>query len=233
MPQASYFALDAPSSPEPDSDNENYRPLHLKKDSLINRTLTLYDWDDTFLPSTYLSALGLRVDEEIELPSQLVKDLADLETIVIKVLEEALRFGVVKVITNAEEGWVELSGARFMPRLTKFLEERKVKVVSARSAYEGDYPDSPSSWKTAAFAAEVDDSFPDVEQLNVLVLGDSLSERDAAHALASRMPTSCVKSVKLVERPTVAQLQRQITLLYGSFRDLREHYGSFDVNLTC
>lgn len=183
--------------------------------------------------STYLAAMGLRVDEDGDLPPRLASELVELESMVIKVLEEALTYGVVKVITNAEEGWVELSGARFMPRLTKFLQNKNIKVVSARSTYEAKFPDSPSSWKTAAFAAEVDDTFPDMDQLNVLVLGDSLSERDAAHALASRLPTSCVKSVKLVERPDVTQLQRQIALLHGSFRDLREHYGSFDVNLTC
>lgn len=173
------------------------------------------------------------MDKKVLLSKTLATDLADLEDTVIKILKEALRYGIVKVITNAEEGWVELSGARFMPRLTRFLQEQCIKVVSARSTYEADFPDSPSCWKTAAFAAEVDESFPDMEQLNVLVLGDSLSEREAAHNLASRMPTSCVKSVKLVERPNVTQLQRQIALLHGSFRDLREHYGSFDVNLTC
>lgn len=207
------------------------RPFSSKRDSLIDRTLTLYDWDDTFLPSTHLASLGIRVDETDELPPHLANDLQELELTVIKILEEALRYGIVKVITNAEEGWVELSGSRFMPKLTSFLLDNRVKIVSARTMYEADYPDSPSCWKTAAFAAEVDESFPDVDQLNVLVLGDSLSERDAAHALALRMPASCVKSVKLVERPNVSQLHRQIALLHGSFRDLREHYGSFDVNL--
>ncbi|CAN8063144.1 unnamed protein product [Agarophyton chilense] len=144
-----------------------------------------------------------------------------------------MQYGIVKVITNAEHGWVELSGNRFMPRLTKFLRDNCVKVVSARSIYEADYPDCPASWKTAAFVAEVSESFPNTDCLNVLVLGDSLSEREAAHNLATRMPASCVKSVKLVERPNVTQLQRQIALLHGSFRDLRDHYGSFDVNLTC
>ncbi len=160
-------------------------------------------------------------------------ELSILEAQIIKILDESLRHGVVKVITNAEEGWVELSGSRFMPKLTNFIQMTGIKIVSARTSYEAEFPDSPSSWKTAAFVNEVDESFPDIDQLNVLVLGDSLSERDAAHALAGRMPASCVKSVKLVERPNVAQLQRQIALLHGSFRDLRDHYGSFDVNLTC
>lgn len=173
----------------------------------------------------------MEVDDK--LPLKLSDDLASLEDLVIKILQEALRYGIVKVITNAEEGWVELSGQRFMPRLTQFLRENDIKIVSARSTYEADYPGSPSAWKTAAFAAEVHDTFPDYAQINLLVLGDSLSEREAAHALAHRLPTACIKSVKLVEHPDVTQLIRQIALLHGSFRVLREHYGSFDVNLTC
>lgn len=224
--------LDPPSSPE-SLGSAGGSDTGVFPFSLIDRTLTLYDWDDTFLPSTYLATLGLRVDDVSSLPSDLSSDLSQLESQVIKMLEESLRYGAVKVVTNAEEGWVELSGARFMPKLTAFLKERGIKVISARSQYEVHYPESPSSWKTAAFVAEVDASFPDEAALNVLVLGDSLSERDAAHALAGRLPAACVKSVKLVERPNVAQLHRQIQLLHRSFRDLRDHLGSFDVNLTC
>lgn len=222
--------MDPPSSPE---SLGSHSETSYESPSPIGRTLTLYDWDDTFLPSTYLATLGLRVDDDSPLPDSLSHELACLESQVIKMLEESLRYGCVKIVTNAEEGWVELSGARFMPKLVAFLKERSIKVVSARSNYEHEYPDAPSSWKTAAFAAEVDSSYPTQTALNVLVLGDSLSERDAAHALAGRLPAACVKSVKLVERPNVAQLQRQIQLLHHSFRDLRDHHGSFDVNLTC
>jgi hypothetical protein len=201
--------------------------------SRFKRTLTLYDWDDTFLPSTYLASLGLRADELTALPERLASELFDLETGVINILKEAMLEGVVMIITNAEAGWIEVSGSRFMPRLLKFLQRTDIKLVSARTLYEAKYPDAPSSWKIAAFDAEVRRTYPGATDLNVIVLGDSLSERYAAHALASRLPSSCVKSVKLIERPTISQLCRQLLLLHGSFRELREHYGSFDVNLSC
>ncbi|PXF41375.1 hypothetical protein BWQ96_08873 [Gracilariopsis chorda] len=225
-----------PTSPTLCRQQESRRELaqpSSHRHSLIQRTLTLYDWDDTFFPSTFLAALGVRIDQCTSLPDSLCQQLADLEDIVLKIVKEAMQYGIVKVITNAEQGWVELSGNRFMPRLTKFLQANSIKVVSARSTYEPDYPECPASWKTAAFVEEVRDSFPNADSINVLVLGDSLSEREAAHNLATRMPAACVKSVKLVERPDVTQLQRQIALLHGSFRDLRDHYGSFDINLTC
>lgn len=225
--------IDPPSSPESDHHVSTPKRPFRSRESLLQRTLTLYDWDDTFFPSTFLAERGLNIDDDEHLPENLVKQLSDLEDLVIKILKEAMHCGVVKVITNAERGWVELSGARFMPRLFQFLQTNSIKIVSARTIYECDYPDSPSCWKTAAFAAEVDDSFPDDDYLNVLVLGDSLSEREAAHSLAINRPTSWVKSVKLVERPNIIQLQRQIALLHGSFHDIRGHLGSFDVNLQC
>jgi len=222
---------DPPSSPDSltsDPNINNDTSAYMTPSAFKEPTLTLYDWDDTFLPSTYLAALGLRVDDDTILPASLTKELRLLEDEVIQMLRESLKYGSVKVVTNAEEGWVQLSGRRFMPNLIAFLQNHHIKVVSARSAYESSFPDLPSSWKTAAFIDEVSPT-----NRNILVLGDSLSERDAAHALAGRLPEACIKSVKLVERPNVAQLQRQIQLLYRSFRDLRDHPGSFDVNLTC
>jgi hypothetical protein len=224
--------LDPPSSPDSDADSGS--GSFGATSSPHSETLTIFDYDDTFLPSTYLASLGLRVDDTGPLPRDLADELTTLEAQVIKILKTSLRHGVVKIVTNAEEGWIELSGGRFMPKLTSFLRDTPdIKLVSARTQFEVDYPDNPSSWKIAAFAAEVDDCYPGKRNLNVLVLGDSLSERDAAHALSSRIPSSCVKSIKLVERPTVSQLLRQITLLQGTFGDLVNHYTSFDVNLAC
>lgn len=232
-PNGDFFdRLDPPSSP--DSDVDSGTNSFADSNSPRSNTLTIFDYDDTFLPSTYLASLGLRVDENDPLPRELTEELATLEAQVIKILKTSLRHGVVKIVTNAEEGWIELSGGRFMPKLTSYLlDNPAIKLVSARTQFEVDYPDNPSSWKIAAFSAEVDDCYPGKQDLNVLVLGDSLSERDAAHALSSRMPSSCVKSVKLVERPTISQLLRQITLLQGTFGDLVNHFSSFDVNLAC
>lgn len=235
--------------------------------------------------------------------------MEQLEAAVIHILQEALRFGRVVVITNAEAGWVELSGRRFLPRVVAFLAAHDIKIVSARTSFESDFPDAPSSWKMAAFSQEVagmcpfreedegeeegpgevmkdedggsskkmryatsskrcrklgkghgdnnnnmgkddghqeegrrkstrratdmeDEEEEEEEQmLNVLVLGDSMSERDAAHALSTRLPNSRVKTVKFVERPSIDQLMRQVQLVAQSLPDLATYASSFDVDL--
>lgn len=195
------------------------------------KTTAILDWDDTICPSTYLASLGLRVDDSGSLPVPLQHQLEQLEQAVINIVKKALRFGEVVVITNAEAGWVELSGRRFLPRVVQFLESNDIKIVSARTSFESDFPDAPSSWKVAAFCQEVSSMFPNEDELNVLVLGDSMSERDAAHALGSRLPNSRVKTVKFVERPSIDQLMRQVQLVAQSLPDLASYASSFDVDL--
>lgn len=198
------------------------------------KTTAILDWDDTICPSTYLASLGLRVDDATQLPAHLRAQLEALEQAVLNIVAEAMRFGNVVVITNAEAGWVELSGRRFLPRVVQFLESHAIRIVSARTSFEARFPDapaSPASWKIAAFSHEVDVMFPNEDDLNVLVLGDSLSERDAAHALGNRLPNSRVKTVKFVERPSIDQLMRQVQLVAQSLPDLATYASSFDVDL--
>lgn len=222
--------VDIPSSPDIDDSSR----FDLKSDQVFSsQTASIVDWDDTLCPSTHLASLGLRVDDLSELPQDLRLELEQLEDAALGILKMALRFGAVVIVTNAEAGWVELSGSRFLPRVVKFLQDERIKVVSARTMYEGDYPNSPSNWKAAAFAAEVREMFvEDNDDLNLLVLGDSTSERDAAHALGNHLTSSKIKTVKFVERPSIDQLQRQIELVRTSYFDLCEYSSSFDVNLT-
>lgn len=202
-----------------------------KSSESSSKTTAILDWDDTICPSTHLASLGLRVDDPSALPPSLQRQLEQLEVAVINIVEEALRFGQVVIITNAEAGWVELSGRRFLPRVVSFINSHDIKVVSARTSFESDFPDAPSSWKMAAFSQEVAVMFPNEDELNVLVLGDSMSERDAAHALSSRLPNSRVKTVKFVERPSIDQLMRQVQLVAQSLPDLATYASSFDVDL--
>jgi len=195
--------------------------------------VSIFDWDDTILVSTFVSNAGYRVDDTFDLPADLRASLDLLEDQVLATLQAALDRGPTLVVTNAETGWVELSGKRFLPRVLKFVEDTGIKVVSARSEYEKEFPESPSDWKAQAFLNEVGAVYRDGGDLNVMVFGDSLSERIAGHALGMRQPLARIKSIKFVERPNVEQLKRQLSLVQSSFGDLWEHDGSFDVNLVC
>jgi len=211
---------------------QQQQPLN-NEERIIERTVTVFDWDDTLLPSSFLAAMGLRVDDVYDIPEFVKKQLEELEILAIGLVSEAMKKGKVVLITNAESGWVELSGGRFMPKLLEFLQKQRLAIISARTQYEPDFPGNPSDWKIQAFTHEISNMFPLMDGLNFLSLGDGMSERDASHAVASSLVKSNVKTVKFIERPTIEQLQRQVSLVVSSFDEIFKHDGSFDVNLIC
>lgn len=213
--------------------------------SFLGSSLCIVDHDDTLLATTFVGELGLPLDgvdgddERSKVPADIAASMATLDELSEALLLEALRHGPVRIVTNAEAGWVELSSARFLPRTAALLRQRNVRVISARTTYEQRFPDMPTAWKVAAFADEIARTFPDARErpadaeLNVLVFGDSMSERHAAHAVARQLPRSRVKTVKFVERPDVGTLQRQLAHVTAVYGDLFVHDGSFDINTVC
>ena len=54
------------------------------------------------------------------------------------------------IITNAAEGWVEMSGQRFLPRVCEEI-KKDVTIISARTKFEKLYPHDYQEWKIRAF----------------------------------------------------------------------------------
>lgn len=228
-----------------ESSDESDPPSDDSACSFLGSSLCLVDHDDTLLATTFVGELGLPLDgvddddERLKVPADVAASMSTLDELSEALILEALRHGPVRIVTNAEAGWVELSSARFLPRTAALLRQRNVRVISARTTYEARFPDMPTAWKVAAFADEIARTFPDARdrpadaELNVLVFGDSMSERHAAHAVARQLPRSRVKTVKFVERPDVGTLQRQLAHVTAVYGDLFVHDGSFDINTVC
>ena len=71
-----------------------------------------------------------------------------LQDLVIKLLRKSVSYGKTYIITNAGQGWVELSSGRFLPKLYKeiILNSKKngVNIVSARALFEKIMPSKVS-----------------------------------------------------------------------------------------
>ena len=65
--------------------------------------------------------------------------MAEIDQFASKLLEISKQNGQVLIITNAAEGWVELSAQRFMPLTAKVLRS-DVEIISARTRYERELP---------------------------------------------------------------------------------------------
>lgn len=191
------------------------------------------------MASSAMAKLGLcpkYIHERPEIPDDVGAELRDLEDSVVQLLEKALEYGRVIIVTAAESGWVELSSALFMPKVVPFL-HTQIKVVSARSSYEYLYPDCPRRWKIEAFNHEI---FPitDFEEewlmpKHIISLGDGPTEREALINLKMQAMDDCHgKSMKFITYPKISELRLEVELILANMEHLCTHDGDLDLQIT-
>jgi hypothetical protein len=198
-------------------------------------TVIIFDWDDTLLASSFLHSKGYRLDTNMPPCDEVDNGLKQLEQTVISVLNLALQFGDVNIVTNAETGWVQLSAAKFMPGVVPLLS--KCTVISARSTWESEFPDAPLKWKYQAMHERLNHHYSSSSQLvdksrHVISFGDSHVEREAVRQVTKVFDGVRCKSVKFAERPSMEQLRRQIELVVSCFQYIYTHDGDLDLMLT-
>jgi len=207
-------------------------PTLATKAAVDKDTLIAFDWDDTLLCSSFLSSKGLRLDSDPNKVKELESQLTELSHSIIALLNLALQYGPVTVVTNAETGWVQLSCQKFIPLVLPML--NKLTIISARSTYEPMFPGSPLKWKYYCFQERISSLAPpnSKREKNVLSFGDSHVEREAVRACTRGMANTRTKSVKFAERPSMEQLRRQIELVTNCFSYIHNHEGDLDLQLT-
>jgi hypothetical protein len=188
-------------------------------------SLIIFDWDDTLCPSTWTKSHGYGTSE-VASPTHraLLDQVARAEK---QVLLTASAIGKVVVVTNAEEGWVDLSCRRWLPTLLPFME--RIESKSARSTWEPEGLPLPVDWKAREFACLIDGFYgrDDVNSFNVLSIGDSPHERAALHR--SMAKGGHAKSIKLRLRPTPEQVVSALDLLASTLPKLVAHDGCLDL----
>jgi len=203
----------------------------------VAETLFIFDWDDTVLPSSWVNRQGLRLDAASTVTAEQHEVLAQVAAEAAKTLRAARQHGTVVLVTNAERGWIELSCQKFLPTLMPLLES--VKLVSARTTFQGAKCKSPLDWKLCAFDKEINNFFGEDTLLdpsmrkNVFSLGDSIHEREALLRATSSLPNCRSKSLKFVERPDYSQICKQHELINSCFDKLVHHDGNLDMCVRC
>lgn len=176
-----------------------------------HQTLTIFDWDDTILPTSYLYYIGLeKISPEIEVKLQV------LDRSVAKLLSKATRIGKTCIVTNGMDNWVETSSKKYLPLTYQTIQQKNILVVSARAEYEDVYPDSPKRWKAEAFL-DIGDTLDSQIATNIICLGDSELEIEAAGTLSKKFKQAIVKTVKLKSCPTAEELIKQINIIVEKF----------------
>jgi len=204
------------------------------------RRVIVFDWDDTLMSSSWVDrARLLPISSHDSLSDEMKAKFEVLERRVAACLDKACRLGSVVIITNAEQGWVEYSAERFMPKLLPVLQQ--LRVVSARSTYERYFPNAPLCWKAAAFAHEAnlafsEESTPGTPQpqsdaaREIISFGDSNEERTAVRIAAAQLGATH-KSVKFVDLPSLEQLSKQVEAVTGWMGWVCDHASELDLML--
>lgn len=77
---------------------------------VTHQTCIIFDWDDTILCTSVLSPYHyLLKDSRRKIPKEIKQHLALLYEHAQLMLQKAKSFGKTYIVTNAAEGWVELS----------------------------------------------------------------------------------------------------------------------------
>merc|ERR1740120_272257 len=150
--------------------------------------LIIFDWDDTLFPTTWLREQGL-LEKEAGITHEQDEQLQALADLVAVTLEAAKRRGGVAIVTNAEQGWVEMSCEEIMPSLQAHL--AGVRIISASSRHEKHWGFAPRRWKCLAFEELVNEFYGTLDRSdvasrrNVISMGDSEHEMEALRRVAA------------------------------------------------
>jgi len=179
-----------------------------------SQTVTIFDWDDTLLCTSHLEMVQRQYGS---IPTQVREQLATLERVVQTLLVQASKVGKVFIITNASEGWVQHSSSLCMPGIQQDLAQ--VDIISARGAFESSFPGDSHAWKMHAFL-QVQNKLQLEAVTNLVSVGDSHIEMDAVHLLGRSFAHALVKTVKLWERPTPYELQKQLEVVASKLAEI-------------
>ncbi len=190
-----------------------YKGIWSNKEEKNHNNLIIFDWDDTLLCTSFLTPNGL-FNDKMKLSDKDKEKIYKLEFAVLRLLTLAINKGKTYIVTNAAPGWVEYSCKKFYPSVTKLL--NKITIVSARGEFESIYPGDSRMWKIEAFL-RMQKNMDTRLITNMICLGDSFIEMEAAHMLASKFSQAFVKTVKFRENPQAEELNKQLLLVGDQF----------------
>ena len=184
-----------------------------------SQTAIIFDWDDTILCTSILAPYEyLLQNQMISMPPALQKCLNTLDLTASKLLTKVKTYGRVYIVTNATEGWVEMSAARFLPKVREVIQS-DITIISARTKFEKLYPRDPQEWKIQAFL----ETRADMEEeaiTNLIALGDNDFEILAAYILGKQFNKSIIKTVKFRQTPNFSELTKQLKLVNKKFEQI-------------
>ena len=223
-------AISNPPSPLPQAESEHTA-------TYSDSTVTVLDWDDTLIPSTWLKEQGLTgaaLADRFGITKEMVDACEEVAPYVQRVIQKAQEYGKVFIITNGTHGWVENSCGLFMPSIRNLV--LSLPIISAADLYRY-FSKDPISWKRMAFRRDLLDrafgGMPRAARV-VISIGDGYAEQQASRNLMmigsySQVGLLSVRSLKIVESSSPAVLIRQLDEICQVLPSLATQSGDFDL----
>lgn len=196
-----------------------------EKTSYSHNSIIIYDWDDTLLCTSFLTPNGI-FDENVQFTEEEKNKMKKLEKKVFSLLSKSISKGDTYIITNSQPGWVEYSTQKFYPSVSSLLSN--ITIISARGEYENLYPNNSRMWKIKAFIDMVK-SIDCSLVTNIVCVGDSFVEIEAAKALASKFSQAYIKCVKFREVPKPEELDKQLVLFEENFEKIYSQVKNLNI----
>ena len=168
-----------------------------------SQTVIIFDWDDTLLCTSFLIDNGSRV------PPSHKDSFSNMVQAACKLLELGHKLGQTFIITNARAGWVEEAARKWAPEFLPVLEQTY--TISARNVSL-----ELHEWKAQAFL-ELQRQFHSQVMTNIVSIGDSEFEIDAAHVMGKKFAQAKVKTILFRPEPTPVELCRELELVLEDF----------------
>ena len=198
----------------------------------INENLILLDWDDTILPTSWLAKNKITIDAVIH--SDFMEDLSIHQNCCYEFFTEVIKHAKIIIISNAEQGWVELSCQKFLPRIWPLIS--KIKIVSARTSYIT-IANCPFTWKELAFRVQIEVYVKNNLNIvkNIISIGDAVYERNALILVSKDLKDMAsnyyIKSIKFAETPNIFLLIQQLDTVSSNITQIIEKDSDLDLML--
>lgn len=195
-------------------------------------TIFILDWDDTIMCSSWLKKMG--AGAEGNTPSEeILQETSKIATAVERLINKISEYGRIFIVTNATDGWVELSCQVFMPSIYYLI--TGIPIISAQELYAHKYA-HPNMWKMMAFRSEIlatlFDKVPQTTR-HIISIGDGEAEQFAIRSIRPiRFYGPLItKSMRIMPHSRPAELIDQLNKITSVISPLVTHDSHLDLQM--
>ena len=187
----------------------------------------IFDWDDTLFPTWHVVQT---VEDVLPMDDALRASLDKISDTVRELLTLAKSCGQVAIVTLSRRPWVANSASEYLPKLgiEALLKELRIPVIYSRECVKPYMMRSPDGAfeegvcpltmaKELAMKKVLKKLYGKNPWKNVLSIGDSVTERTAITELLwahmGEDSRSCCKTLKMLQDPTIEQLQMELNII--------------------